>query len=100
MEEIMTKTITAIYENGALHPLMPLDLPEHQRVQLQIIPEKKPTTVENLLQFLESSGLVISPKASTSEVALSEDARRTLSIRLGNALSKPLSMFIIEDRGE
>lgn len=96
----MTKIITAIYEKGAFHPLIPLDLPEHQRVQLQIIPEKKPPTVENLLQFLESTGLVVSPKTSRSEVDLSEEARRTLSIRLGNALSKPLSMFIIEDRGE
>lgn len=28
----MTKRVTAIYENGVLRPLEPVDLPEHQRV--------------------------------------------------------------------
>lgn len=96
----MTKIITAIYEKGVLQPLIPLNLPEHQRVQLHIIPEKKQTTINQLLQFLESTGLVISPKESLPEVSISEDDRRILAIKLGKVLSKPISTFIIEDRGE
>jgi predicted DNA-binding antitoxin AbrB/MazE fold protein len=34
----MTKSLQAIYENGVLRPLEPLDLPEHQRVDLVITP--------------------------------------------------------------
>ncbi|OGF56727.1 MAG: hypothetical protein A2Z21_07775 [Candidatus Fraserbacteria bacterium RBG_16_55_9] len=32
----MTQTIEAIYEDGVLKPLIPLQLPEHQRVTLAI----------------------------------------------------------------
>lgn len=32
----MTQTIEAIYEDGVLKPLTPLQLPEHQRVTLAI----------------------------------------------------------------
>ena len=34
----MTKSLQAIYENGVLRPLEPLDLPEHQRVDLVLTP--------------------------------------------------------------
>ena len=34
----MTQTIEAIYEDGVLKPLTPLELPEHQRVTLNIQP--------------------------------------------------------------
>jgi predicted DNA-binding antitoxin AbrB/MazE fold protein len=34
----MTKTLQAVYENGVLRPLEPLDLPEHQRVDLVLTP--------------------------------------------------------------
>ena len=32
----MEKTVQAVYENGALHPLEPLQLGEHQQVTLTI----------------------------------------------------------------
>lgn len=35
----MSKQIEAIYENGVLHPLEPLDLDEHQRVTITIAEE-------------------------------------------------------------
>jgi predicted DNA-binding antitoxin AbrB/MazE fold protein len=35
----MQHSIQAIYENGVLRPLQPLDLKESERVLLQIVPE-------------------------------------------------------------
>ena len=32
----MTKTIEAVYENGVLKPVQPLDLPDHQRVFITV----------------------------------------------------------------
>jgi predicted DNA-binding antitoxin AbrB/MazE fold protein len=32
----MKKSVEAIYENGVFRPLEPVDLPEHQRVQLTV----------------------------------------------------------------
>jgi predicted DNA-binding antitoxin AbrB/MazE fold protein len=35
----MKKSVEAIYENGVFRPLEPVDLPEHQRVQLTVADE-------------------------------------------------------------
>ena len=35
----MEETVTAIYENGVLRPLAPLNLAEHTRVRIDIRPE-------------------------------------------------------------
>jgi predicted DNA-binding antitoxin AbrB/MazE fold protein len=35
----MTKSVEAIYENGVFRPLDPVDLPEHQRVQVSVADE-------------------------------------------------------------
>jgi predicted DNA-binding antitoxin AbrB/MazE fold protein len=35
-QDTMTQTIEAIYEEGVLKPLQPLDLPEHQPVSITI----------------------------------------------------------------
>jgi predicted DNA-binding antitoxin AbrB/MazE fold protein len=37
----MKKSIEAIYENGMFRPLEPVDLPEHQRVQVTIVDEEE-----------------------------------------------------------
>ena len=34
----MTRTIVAVYERGILKPLQKIDLPEHKRVHLVVIP--------------------------------------------------------------
>ncbi|MDF5732549.1 MAG: antitoxin family protein [Rhizonema sp. PD38] len=34
----MAKAIPAIYENGVLRPLVPVNLSEHQTVWLQVLP--------------------------------------------------------------
>jgi predicted DNA-binding antitoxin AbrB/MazE fold protein len=37
----MKKSVEAIYENGVFRPLEPVDLPEHQRVQVSIADEEE-----------------------------------------------------------
>ena len=37
--EKMSEIITAVYERGALRPLTPLKLREHQRVRIQVVAE-------------------------------------------------------------
>jgi len=38
----MNNPVTAIYENGVLRPLAPLNLPEHVQVRITIQPYDKP----------------------------------------------------------
>ena len=37
----MKKSVEAIYEHGVFRPLEPVDLPEHQRVQLTVADEEE-----------------------------------------------------------
>ncbi len=47
----MTKRLEAIYENGVLRPLQPVDLQEHQRVMVTLsVPEEDWLDIE----FIES----------------------------------------------
>lgn len=60
-------TITAIYENGVLRPLKPLQLPEKTRVTLQI------EQSGGLDPVLELMGLFNSDKPLIDNIAVSED---------------------------
>jgi len=55
----MSKVITAIYEQGVLHPLAPLKLQEHQRVQLHVLPELTRDTPEHIIQSKPLSEIII-----------------------------------------
>lgn len=57
----MSEIITAIYENGVLHPLTPLPLQEHSCVRLQILTEDPATDAEQVVQSLVAAGLVTPP---------------------------------------
>lgn len=48
----MIETVTAVYENGLLRPLSPLNLDEHQTVRLQIISEPPLDPIDEILQPL------------------------------------------------
>lgn len=65
----MTRTITAIFEDGVLKPTQPLDLPEHAQVRLTIEElksdfqkewdankEKRLAALENLLRLAKPMG--------------------------------------------
>lgn len=96
----MSRVITAIYEHGALQPLSPLDLQEHQRVNVQIVPEQPQETIEELLHWLSCLGCLTPPCQQAQEAPVSEAERVHLAHILGKVTRKPLSEVILEERGE
>jgi len=53
----MPKVIQAIYENGVFKPMGKVDLPEHQRVEINVTPP--PSAVENTKAlFKADAGLI------------------------------------------
>ncbi len=94
----MTKTITAVYEEGVLRLLMPLPIPERTRVQVQIVaqlpePEQQRHRIH---QALLEAGIVrprhlVEPAQPVSEAEL-ETASEAL------AAAGPLSDLIIAER--
>ncbi len=98
----MSKVVTAIYEQGVLRPLDPLNLREHQAVRIQVLtdePEEDPA--EEAIRILVASGLMLRPERGTLPPdPVSEEERRALAERLGRAPGKPLSELILEDRGD
>ena len=103
----MAEIVTAVYENGVLRPLQPLNLRERQTVRLQIVPEEpvvqeEPGEVEEVIQSLVAAGLTRPrPKrGSPPPDPVSEEERHRLADMMGKAPGKPLSEIIIEERGE
>ena len=97
----MTQVITALYENGMLRPLTPLNLHERQRVQVQILPESRVEDEgEAAVRILVAAGLMRQPdKTPPPPAPLSDEERRALAEKLGRVPGKPLSEIVIEDRG-
>ena len=99
----MAEIVTAVYENGILRPLRPLNLRERQTVRLQIVQEE-PAEDENeseaAIRILVEAGLLTPPPRRSDVDPVSEQDRRELADRLGRAPGKPLSEIIIEDQGE
>ncbi len=94
----MSHVITAVYEHGALHPLTPLGLHEHQRVHVQIVPEEHQDTIEHVLEWLTRIGRV-SPPQRGGGAPCSDPERAQLAQALGKATSVPLSAAILDERG-
>ncbi len=99
----MGEMITAVYENGVLHPLTPLKLREHQRVRVQVLPDVAPdkeTARERVERILSEAGMLQARTAATIPSApISETERQALADRLGRASGKTTSEMVIEDRG-
>lgn len=95
----MTKIITAVYENGLLRPLSPLNLREHQVVRLQLLPDKPSDEEDEAVRSLIAAGILTPPPGHSDVEPLSEQERRELAETLGQAPGKPLSKIIIEERG-
>lgn len=96
----MTQLITAIYENGVLRPLTPLNLPEQTTLQIQIQPVLKRKTIahrQKIHTALVNAGLTSSTINSVTSSPMAPEQRTVLAQKL--ALSgRPLSEIIIEER--
>jgi len=95
----MLETITAIYENGILRPLVPLTLHERQTVQIQILPFQNPDETQAAIDLLVKAGLLTPPAGESEFEPVSAAERRNLATVLSKADAKPLSEVIIEERG-
>ena len=94
----MTETIQAIYENGLLRPLQPLNLPENKIVEIDVrdVEETNAETMrEKADRVLREAGLISKLKFPNAK-KLSDKERR----RIGKLFSaeKPLGDLINEDR--
>ena len=67
----MVKTIYAIYENGVLKPLEPLDIKESQRVKLSL--EILPNVVDNTQALIRATPDVVGEVAEGDEYLLASD---------------------------
>lgn len=77
----MSETVAAIYERGVLRPLTPLVLPEHARVQIQIVAQSLAAQEERrrVRQALLDAGVIRSrpsaePVQPVSEAQLAASA--------------------------
>ena len=92
-------TVTAIYKDGLLRPLQPLDLQENSRVRIQIALDDTENEAEAAVRKLVEAGLLTPPQGCSDALKMSEKERQALADRLGHAPGKPLSEVILEDRG-
>jgi predicted DNA-binding antitoxin AbrB/MazE fold protein len=97
----MNQTITAIYENGVLRPLTPLELPDHTEVRLQIetTPERSGAETHRRAvdDALIAAGLLVARAVDrTAFRPLSDNERDALSRRV--LAGRPLSEIILEER--
>ena len=95
-----TVTVTAVYKDGMLRPLQPLELQENSRVRIQISPDEEENEEEAAIHKLVEAGLLTPPQGHSDIPKMPEEERQALADRLGQASGKPLSEIIIEDRGE
>jgi len=94
----MSQNIQAIYENGILRPLQPLDLPENKVVNIDVRDEKsngEETHRDKVSRVLREAGLTSQMKFPNAK-RLSDEERK----RLGKLFSgeKSLGEYIDEDR--
>jgi predicted DNA-binding antitoxin AbrB/MazE fold protein len=96
----MDHIITAIYENGVLRPLDPLDLPE--RAEVQVLIKSLPTPADadahrrQVREALVAAGLVLPQPEAPARQPLTEQERDELARRI--PAGRPLSEIIIEER--
>ncbi|CAN5623130.1 hypothetical protein BH24ACI2_BH24ACI2_15540 [soil metagenome] len=86
----MNQTTTAIYENGLLRPVVPLDLPEHSEVEITI------HITENSLDSKVRKALKLENQSNKTEEVISNERRAELAEIF--SAEKPLSEYINEDR--
>jgi len=92
-------TVTAIYQNGVLRPLVSLDLPENSEVELNVkIIESKQDSRAAISELLVRKGLSLPKKKTEPKQNLSPKERERLA-KIFSA-PQPLGELISEDREE
>lgn len=92
----MNETITVVYEQGVLRPLMPLSLPEHAHVQIQIIASGPIAGKDEVRRALMDAG-VIRPRSQIEPVSPVSDKQLTAAGK-ALAVAGPLSELVIGER--
>ena len=93
------QTVTAIYQNGVLRPLVSLDLPENSEVELEVkVIESKQDSRAAIGELLVQKGLSLRKKKIESKQNLSPEERERLAEIF--AAPQPLGEIISEDREE
>ena len=64
----MSKTVTAVYENGVLRPLEPLALKEHQRVTVSVSDPVEPWLDHEYMERVRKDVAGMGPAPSLEEV--------------------------------
>ena len=89
----MVQQVEAIYENGVLRPLQPLDLKESERVRLSVAPENPDPNEDIVDHTLLAYARV--RVAAMQYIPTHDEVRARLSVIKGS-----MAETIIEERGE
>lgn len=98
----MAQRITAVYEEGTLRPVSPLDLPEHSTVEIDIlqVASASPTLAhcDQVNRALTRAGISVAfiDSTATSAMPISAERREELARLFSSA--RPISELISEDR--
>jgi predicted DNA-binding antitoxin AbrB/MazE fold protein len=101
LDVLMSETITATYRNGVLYPSHPLDLPDHQTVEIQFTRvEQLQVEQPNLLDyFRECAWVKIRTPEPEDDLGISDQDLASLVQTLPTSTISA-SQSIIEERGE
>ena len=94
----MHESIAVVYEGGVLRPLQPLALPEHTRLEVQIVRRRRPTGDQCKLAYdaLQAAG-IISVQLPAEDLPTISEAQLAAAAR-DLAVAGPLSELIIAER--
>ena len=94
----MNESITVVYEGGVLRPLQPLALPEHVRLEVQIVRRRRPSRDQRKLAYeaLQAAGIIGAPLPAEDRPKISEAQLAAAAREL--AVAGPLSELIIAER--
>ena len=101
----MSQTITAIYADGVLRPLAPLELENQTQVELEVRPIRNMESAnyeerKQIIEAMAKAGLLANTPAlsfSSDEIISEEEEEELAQMFTGE---KPLSEIIIEERQE
>jgi predicted DNA-binding antitoxin AbrB/MazE fold protein len=101
----MSQTITAVYADGVLRPVLPLELENYTQVELEVRPIKNTESAnyeerKRIIEAMAKAGLLANTPAisfNVEEIISEEEEEELAQIFAGE---KPLSEIIIEERQE